>query len=84
MKADGQVKMISGETPFLFSKACELFIQDLTLRSWLHADQGKRRTIQKIDVASVVCHDKVFDFLDRFVPMAELKVRILMHYHKSH
>ncbi|KAK1301766.1 Nuclear transcription factor Y subunit C-1 [Acorus calamus] len=73
MKADGQVKMISGETPILFSKACELFIQDLTLRSWLHANQGKRRTIQKIDVASAVCHDKVFDFLDRLVPMTERK-----------
>ena len=38
--------MISAEAPVLFAKACELFIRDLTKRSWLHAEENKRRTLQ--------------------------------------
>ncbi|KAK1279926.1 Nuclear transcription factor Y subunit C-1 [Acorus gramineus] len=73
MKADGEVKMISAETPMLFSKACELFILDLTLRSWIHANEGKRRTIQRIDVASAICHGEILNFLYDLVPISEFK-----------
>jgi hypothetical protein len=37
MKSDEDVRMISAEAPILFSKACELFIIELTHRSWIHA-----------------------------------------------
>ena len=37
---------ISADAPILFAKACELFILELTLRSWFHTDQNKRRTLQ--------------------------------------
>ncbi|MCI28402.1 nuclear transcription factor Y subunit C-9, partial [Trifolium medium] len=43
MKADEDVKMISAEAPVLFAKACELFISELTLRSWNHTEENKRR-----------------------------------------
>ena len=38
--------MISSEAPLLFSKACEIFIRELTLRAWLHTEDSKRRTQQ--------------------------------------
>ncbi|KAK7324628.1 hypothetical protein VNO77_28344 [Canavalia gladiata] len=64
MKKSGEdVKMISGEAPIVFSKACELFIEELTRRSWIIAIQGKRRTLHKEDVASAVIATDLFDFL---------------------
>ncbi|XP_058201336.1 nuclear transcription factor Y subunit C-3-like [Rhododendron vialii] len=58
-----EVKMISGEAPIVFSKACELFIEEITKRSWAVTVQGKRRTLHKDDVASAVVATDVFDFL---------------------
>ncbi|XP_061375116.1 nuclear transcription factor Y subunit C-2-like [Gastrolobium bilobum] len=64
MKKSGEdVKMISGEAPIVFSKACELFIEELTRRSWIMVIQGKRRTLHKEDVASAVMTTDIFDFL---------------------
>lgn len=37
--------MISAEAPVLFAKACEIFIIELTYRSWLSTEEGKRRTL---------------------------------------
>ncbi|KAK6137505.1 hypothetical protein DH2020_028758 [Rehmannia glutinosa] len=56
-----------GEAPIVFSKACELFIEELTKRAWLMALQGKRRTMQKEDVASAVITTDIFDFLVNIV-----------------
>ena len=64
MKRSGEdVKMISGEAPIIFSKACELFIEELTKRSWMVTVQGKRRTLHKEDIASAVIATDIFDFL---------------------
>ncbi|KAG4986999.1 hypothetical protein JHK84_034952 [Glycine max] len=64
MKNSGEgVKMISGEAPIIFSKACDLFIEELTRRSWIMAIQGKRRTLHKEDLASAVIATDIFDFL---------------------
>ncbi|AES66785.1 putative transcription factor Hap3/NF-YB family [Medicago truncatula] len=57
------VKMISGVAPIVFSKACELFIEELTRRSWIMAIDAKRRTLNKEDVASAVIATDIFDFL---------------------
>ncbi len=46
MKSDEDVKMISAETPVLFAKACQMFIIELTYRSWAYTEQSKRRTLQ--------------------------------------
>ncbi|XP_059664082.1 nuclear transcription factor Y subunit C-3-like [Cornus florida] len=62
-KSNDDVKMISGEAPIVFSKACELFIEEITKRSWRMAMQAKRRTLHKEDVASAVAATDVFDFL---------------------
>ncbi|MQL41661.1 hypothetical protein EI012_27535, partial [Escherichia coli] len=51
MKADEDVRMISAEAPVIFARACEMFILELTLRSWNHTEENKRRTLQKNDIA---------------------------------
>ncbi|KAK2989074.1 hypothetical protein RJ640_018863 [Escallonia rubra] len=66
-KSSDDVKMISGEAPIVFSKACELFIEEITRRSWMMTMQGKRRTLHKEDVASAVMATDVFDFLATLV-----------------
>ncbi|KAI3421522.1 C2 NT-type domain-containing protein [Psidium guajava] len=66
-KSGNDVKMISGEAPIVLSKACELFIEELTRRSWAMTMQGKRRTLHKDDVASAVAATDIFDFLVNLV-----------------
>ncbi|KAL6576313.1 Nuclear transcription factor Y subunit C-1 [Orobanche hederae] len=73
MKADEDVRMISAEAPILFAKACELFILELTIRSWLHAEENKRRTLQKNDIAAAITRTDIFDFLVDIVPRDEVK-----------
>ena len=59
----GGARMISGEAPVVFSKACELFIAELTSRAWAATLEGKRRTVHKEDVAAAVQNTDLFDFL---------------------
>ncbi|CAN6451517.1 unnamed protein product [Victoria cruziana] len=68
MKADPEVKMISAETPYLFSRACEMLVLDLTLRSWLHTEDCNRRTLQKEDILTAVDHSADMDFLLDVLP----------------
>ncbi|KAL6978124.1 hypothetical protein U1Q18_045889, partial [Sarracenia purpurea var. burkii] len=63
MKSDEEVKMISADTPILFSKACELFVLELTVRAWLHTEQNRRRTLQRSDIARAIRNDDLLDFL---------------------
>lgn len=64
MKSSGDdVSMIAGEAPIVFSKACELFIEELTLRSWQVTLRGKRKTLHHEDVADAVVQTDIFDFL---------------------
>ncbi|PUZ50519.1 hypothetical protein GQ55_6G064800 [Panicum hallii var. hallii] len=71
MKADEDVKMIAAEVPVVFAKACEMFILELTLRSWLHAEGTKRRTLQRSDVAAAIIANEFFDFLMDVSPTEE-------------
>lgn len=73
MKSDEDVRMISAEAPVLFAKACEMFILELTLRSWIHTEENKRRTLQKNDIAAAISRTDVFDFLVDIIPRDELK-----------
>lgn len=66
-----EVKMISGEAPIVFSKACELFIEELARKSWNMTIQGKRRTLHKEDVASAVITTDLFDFLVTLVSSSD-------------
>lgn len=73
MKSDEDVRMISAEAPVLFAKACELFILELTLRSWLHAEENKRRTLQRNDISAAIMKTDIFDFLIDVVPQEDIK-----------
>lgn len=64
MKTDEDVKMISSETPVLFAKACEMFILEITRRSWVYTEENKRRTLQKSDISDSIMHTAIFDFLE--------------------
>jgi len=68
MKADPEVKMISAEAPILFAKGCDIFITELTMRAWIHAEENKRRTLQRSDIASALTKSDMFDFLIDIVP----------------
>jgi hypothetical protein len=65
MKSDEDVRMISAEAPVLFAKACELFVSELTLKAWLHAECAQRRTLLLGDIAAVVHSTDTLDFLVR-------------------
>jgi len=71
MKADPDVKMISAEAPILFAKGCDIFITELTMRAWIHAEENKRRTLQRSDIACALAKSDMFDFLIDIVPREE-------------
>ena len=71
MKADPEVKMISAEAPILFAKGCDIFITELTMRAWIHAEENKRRTLQRSDIAFALTKSDMFDFLIDIVPREE-------------
>ncbi|KAM0856006.1 hypothetical protein ACQ4PT_049403 [Festuca glaucescens] len=73
MKADEDVRMISAEAPMIFAKACEMFILELTLRSWMHTEENKRRTLQKNDISAAITRTDIYDFLVDIIPRDEMK-----------
>ena len=73
MKLDEDVKMISAEAPALFAKATEMFIHELTMRSWIHTEDNKRRTLQRNDIATAITKYDQFDFLIDIVPRDDVK-----------
>ncbi|KAJ2515111.1 hypothetical protein GGI11_003855 [Coemansia sp. RSA 2049] len=77
MKSDPDVKvqMISAEAPILFSKACEIFITEITQRAWLNAEENKRRTLQRQDVSFAAQRSEMFDFLIDVVPREEFPLK---------
>uniref|UniRef100_A0A803Q069 Core Histone H2A/H2B/H3 domain-containing protein n=1 Tax=Cannabis sativa TaxID=3483 RepID=A0A803Q069_CANSA len=77
MKADEDVRMISAEAPVIFARACEMFILELTLRSWNHTEENKRRTLQKNDIAAAITRTGIFDFLVDIVPREDLKDEVV-------
>ncbi|KAF8979538.1 hypothetical protein BGZ46_005305 [Entomortierella lignicola] len=85
MKTDDDVKakMISADAPMIFDKGCDIFITELTLRAWIHAEENKRRTLQRSDIAAAIAKTDMFDFLIDIVPRDECKISIPKE-HKSH
>lgn len=69
--------MISSEAPYICEKACELFIREVALRSWMETQDQKRKTLQRGDIATAVSRNEMFDFLIDFFPADdEAKKRI--------
>ncbi|KAF7820819.1 Nuclear transcription factor Y subunit C-2 [Senna tora] len=66
---DPSTKMISAETPILLSTACEMFIQEMSLRAWMQIEENKRRVIQRHDVVESIHENKLYDFLTDVIPL---------------
>lgn len=78
MKSDEDISMISQEAPFIFSKACELFIMEITHRAWFHTKHvHKRCTLQRCDLASCLMKTDTFDFLFDVIPKEDLSEKML-------
>ncbi|KAH9292309.1 hypothetical protein KI387_042508, partial [Taxus chinensis] len=56
-----------------YFKACEIFILELTLHSWLHSEENKRRTLQRYDIAGAVNMGDILDFLVNIVRRDDIK-----------
>ena len=69
MRIEEDVRMISGEAPVIFSKACELFILELTLRSWALTEGDSRRTLQLADLLNAAGKSEMYDFLIDVLPL---------------
>jgi nuclear transcription factor Y gamma len=70
------LQMIAAEAPVLFAKACEMFILELTLCSWIHTEENKWWTLQRNDIAGAITRGDIFYFLVDIVPRDKLKVRV--------
>ena len=74
MKLDPDLKpmMISNETAIILSKACELFILELTLRAWQETDALKRKTMQKSELILACSKCDMYDFLIDIIQREEV------------
>ncbi|XP_078574621.1 DNA polymerase epsilon subunit 4-like [Branchiostoma floridae x Branchiostoma japonicum] len=64
MKMDPDVTLASQESVLLISKATELFIESLAKEAYVHARQGKRKTLQKKDIDNSIEELDSFAFLE--------------------
>ncbi|XP_010485030.1 PREDICTED: nuclear transcription factor Y subunit C-7-like [Camelina sativa] len=71
MKSDPNVNMIAGEAPILLSKACEMLIVDLTMRSWLNTVERGQKKLKRSDISVAVTRGLSFTFLVDIVPRDE-------------
>ena len=63
MKLDeDNVKMISADAG-IAGEGMRNYILELTLRSWTHTEQSRRRTLQRNDVSKAVAQSDMMDFL---------------------
>ncbi|KAF9352878.1 hypothetical protein BGX34_011917 [Mortierella sp. NVP85] len=84
MKTDDDAKMISADAPMIFDKGCDIFITELTLRAWIHAEENKRRTLQRSDIAAAIAKTDMFDFLIDIVPREEYKISLPKEHKTQH
>ena len=52
----------------MLAKACELFIKELSLRSWFSVEEVRRKVLQRQNVCVAVSRSEMFDFLIDIVP----------------
>lgn len=67
MKVEEDVKVIAQEVPVLFAFVTEKFVEELTLRAWLHTKEGKRKILQGSDVYKAVKTCGSLDFLNQII-----------------
>jgi hypothetical protein len=60
--------LAGNDAPLIMSKACEFFISELSVGSWLHARVQKRRTLLKKDVVVAASNMPLCNFLSAIMP----------------
>ncbi|KAL7722785.1 Ccaat-binding transcription factor [Entamoeba marina] len=70
MKSTIEKKHVKTETVEILSRACELFIMDLTTRARTITGDAKRKVIKKEDIVDAITgtDNGIFDFLVDFLP----------------
>ena len=73
MKQDDEIEgisrfLVSMEALIIMAKACELFVNELTLRGWHITEENRRRTLQRMHLAQAMIKCEMFDFLIDIVP----------------
>mmetsp|Transcript_50107 Transcript_50107/g.108896 ORF Transcript_50107/g.108896 Transcript_50107/m.108896 type:complete len:133 (+) Transcript_50107:198-596(+) len=58
---------ISSEAPVVFAKACELFVHELTIRAWMHAELHGRQVLVKKDIVNAIARTPSLSFVDGFL-----------------
>ncbi|XP_065203843.1 DNA polymerase epsilon subunit 4-like [Planococcus citri] len=64
MKADPDIKIVSGECVFLVAKATEMFLQRLGREIHTITLRNKKKTLQKKDLDAVISENVAFEFLE--------------------
>lgn len=75
MKVEENVKMVASEVPILFSLVTEVFIEELTLRSWMGTEDSKRKILQASDIAFAAKTTPMYDFLIHIIPNGSFSVK---------
>ena len=68
MRLDEKINLIGVEVPVLLRKACDMFMKDLTMRTWAHTEAKQRKTLGLGDLGDAMKEDEMFDFLIDFQP----------------
>lgn len=68
MKSDDPLSKVAGDVPALFTKACEMFISELTLRGWFNTEKRHRRTLIPSDITEATYYTNSYDFLVDVIP----------------
>ncbi len=63
MKVEEDVRMVASEVPIIFSLVSEIFVEELTVRSWIHTEESRRRILQKSDINAATKTSQMYDFL---------------------
>ncbi|XP_029466733.1 DNA polymerase epsilon subunit 4-like [Rhinatrema bivittatum] len=64
MKADPDLSLTGQEAVFVIAKATELFIETIAKDAFIHAQQGKRKTLQRKDLDNAIEAIDEFAFLE--------------------
>ena len=75
---------VKAESPFILAKACELFIMEITIRSWLRTENSRRRSLEKSDITNAILDSKEYGFLtNKIIIDNNQQVRTVFNSRKS-
>ena len=66
--------MVTSESHVLLTKACEIFIEEVTLRAWRQTQSCSRNTIQSCDIKNALKNSVIYDELNDLVSFEQHSV----------